>query len=63
MKFGESWRDRALKSDFAKEFVARGFGSEAELQDISTAWEHWSTVEDCFVVIPSGEIIYKAPAQ
>lgn len=60
-KFGESWEGRALHSDFAKEFLARGFGSQEDLQQISKTWKEWATEEDNFIVIPNGEILYKVP--
>lgn len=61
MKFGESWEGRALHSDFAKEFLARGFGTKADLDDLSATWKRWSTEEDNFIVIPNGEILFKVP--
>lgn len=60
-KFGESWTGRALHSDFAKEFVSRGFGSQQDLEELSATWKQWATEEDNFIVIPNGEILYKVP--
>lgn len=60
--FGESWTDRALKSDFAKEFVRHGLGSQQDLDRISNTWKHWATEEGNFIVIPNGEILYKVSA-
>lgn len=60
-KFAESWQGRALHSDFAKEFLARGFGSHTDLEEISATWKKWASDEDNFIVIPNGEILYKVP--
>lgn len=59
--FGESWTGRALHSDFAKQFLTHGFGTQADLEEISAAWKDWATKEDIFIVIPNGEILYKVP--
>lgn len=61
MKFGESWEGRALHSNFATEFLARGFGTQSDLDAISATWKKWSTEEDNFIAIPNGEILYKVP--
>lgn len=60
-KFGESWEGRALHSNFAKEFLAHGFGTQADLDDTSATWKKWATEEDNFIHIPNGEILYKVP--
>lgn len=60
--FGGNWTDRALKSDFAKEFLRHGLGSEEDLNRISATWTQWASEEDNFIVIPNGEILYKVPA-
>lgn len=60
-KFGESWEGRALHSSFAKEFLAHGIGSQAELDETSATWKKWATEEDNFIHIPNGEILYKVP--
>lgn len=60
--FGESWTDRALKSDFAKEFLKHQVGSQQDLDRISDTWKQWATEKDNFIVIPNGEILYKVPA-
>lgn len=60
--WGESWTDRALKSDFAKEFLKHGVGSQQDLDRISATWKQWATEEDNFIVIPNGEILYRVPA-
>ncbi|KAK2609404.1 hypothetical protein N8I77_002901 [Diaporthe amygdali] len=60
--FGESWTDRALKSDFAKEFLRHGLGSQEDLDRISATWKRWASEEDNFIVIPNGEILYRVPA-
>lgn len=61
-KFGQSWTGRALHSDFAKEFVARGIGSRQDLEDMSATWQTWAGEADNFIVIPNGEILYRVPA-
>lgn len=60
-KFGEGWEGRALHSNFAKEFLAHGFGTQADLDDTSATWKKWATEEDNFIHIPNGEILYKVP--
>lgn len=52
---------RALHSNFAQEFLARGFGSQNDLDDISATWKQWATEKDNFFAIPNGEILYKVP--
>lgn len=60
-KFGESWVDRALHSNFATELLSHGLGTQADLDDISSTWKKWATEEDNFIIIPNGEILYKIP--
>ncbi|KAG6363958.1 hypothetical protein INS49_009061 [Diaporthe citri] len=60
--FGGNWTDRALKSDFAKEFLRHGLGSQQDLERISATWTQWASEEDNFIVIPNGEILYNVPA-
>lgn len=59
--FGESWADRALKSDFAGEFLKHGLGSQHDLDWISATWKQWAAEEGNLIVIPNGEILYKLP--
>lgn len=51
-----------MKSDFAKEFLKHGVGSQEDLERISVTWSQWASEEDNFIVIPNGEILYKVPA-
>lgn len=39
--WGDSWRQRTLQSDFAKQAVAFGFATHEVLNDISRAWHTW----------------------
>ncbi|CAJ2500590.1 Uu.00g034430.m01.CDS01 [Anthostomella pinea] len=59
--WGESWTDRALKSDFARNVLEHSVGTQQDLENISRAWKQWATEEGAFIAIPSGELLYTVP--
>lgn len=54
--WGGLWRDRALLSAFADDALALG-SSRADLEQISRAWETWSTTREGWMGMPHGEIL------
>jgi len=58
--WAKSWHDRATKSFFATQALARGHATEADLQRIGDGWLAWATEEDGWLTIPSGEILCRA---
>lgn len=55
--FGASWVDRTVHSSYATGAKQHGFASDQDLREISEAWKEWSSTDDCFIVIPNGEIL------
>ncbi|MFG3338975.1 class I SAM-dependent methyltransferase [Glycomyces sp. NPDC048151] len=58
--WGGLWADRALHSDFAKQAVAGGHGTQDELQAISQSWKSWGENPEGWLMIPHGEVLARA---
>ena len=56
-QFAQSWEGRILQPGFLQTAVREGFATEEEIKSISDGWRRWSTEEDAFFAIPSGEIL------
>jgi hypothetical protein len=54
------WADRILHSGVARELLARGLATAAQLEEIATAWRAWAAAPDGWLAIPHGEIICRA---
>ncbi|HYN94801.1 MAG TPA: class I SAM-dependent methyltransferase [Pilimelia sp.] len=55
--WGGMWADRILRSDMARQALAAGLATEADLHRISAGWREWTAAEDGWFAIPHGEII------
>ncbi|MGH9129897.1 MAG: methyltransferase domain-containing protein [Acidimicrobiales bacterium] len=55
--WGDMWADRATKSTFADQALARGLASTDDLERISAAWRAWSVAPDGLFVIPNVEVL------
>jgi hypothetical protein len=54
------WADRILTSDLARQLLAAGWATEADLNRISEAWRGWSRSADAWIAILHGEILARA---
>lgn len=55
--WGQTWRDRSIKSSFAEQAIEYGLTTTEELQAISAAWLKWGTHKAAWYLIPHGEIL------
>jgi len=55
--WGGMWAERVLHSDLARQSVEIGAASQAELEEISSAWREWAANPDGWLAILHGEII------
>ena len=55
------WGVRVIDSDFARHAVDHGLSTNAELQEISDAFRHWSNQPDGFWAYLCGEVIAACP--
>jgi len=55
--WGGLWADRVVGSDLARQAVARGAASEAELEGIAAGWREWAEEEDGWFSVLHGEIL------
>lgn len=58
--WGGMWADRVLHSDLARQLVASGLATAAQLDEISAAWREWAAAPDGWLSMPHGEIICRA---
>ncbi|QUR68919.1 methyltransferase domain-containing protein [Mycobacterium spongiae] len=58
--WGETWADRVLRSNLARQTVDAGEATMAQLQEISAAWRSWVADADGWMAIPHGEILCRA---
>jgi len=58
--WGQLWADRVIHSDFARQALAYGFTTEAELHEIASAFREWSEDEDGIFIIVNGEVLARA---
>lgn len=55
--WGNSWADRVLHSDFARQAVEYGLADETELRGMSEAFRDWTKQPDGVFVVQHGEIV------
>jgi SAM-dependent methyltransferase len=58
--WGDMWADRVTASDFARQAVASGEATVADLRRMSAAWRAWAAADDGWLAILHGEIIARA---
>ncbi|MFT0763399.1 methyltransferase domain-containing protein [Actinomyces sp. F1_1611] len=55
--WGQTWRQRAIESDYAKFALELGLANREELAEISRGWDAWSHHPDAWFQLPHGEVI------
>ena len=55
--WGNSWHDRATKSQFAVQALENGLATQADLERIADGWLEWAAAEDGWLAIINGEIL------
>jgi ubiquinone/menaquinone biosynthesis C-methylase UbiE len=55
--WGGMWADRIRDSAIARTALANGFATQAQLDELSKAWQAWADAPDGFLSILHGEII------
>ncbi|NRQ33538.1 class I SAM-dependent methyltransferase [Nonomuraea sp. NN258] len=55
--WGGMWADRILHSAMARQALATGAATEADLRRISDGWLEWAAAEDGWFTVPHGEIL------
>jgi SAM-dependent methyltransferase len=58
--WGGMWADRVVASDFARQAVATGEATEADLGELSRVWREWAAAPDGWLAILHGELILRA---
>jgi SAM-dependent methyltransferase len=58
--WGGMWADRIVDSDIARQAVAAGAATEAELRELSQGWRDWAADPDGWISILHGEVIGRA---
>ncbi len=57
MWWGELWADRVLESALGTQAIEYGIATQAELEDISTAWRTWIGAPGAFFAVPNVELL------
>ena len=60
-KWGTAWAERTMESDFARQAVAYGIATEAELQAVSAAWREWAEDDSALFSYVNGELLVTVP--
>ncbi|MFU8946975.1 class I SAM-dependent methyltransferase [Mycetocola zhadangensis] len=55
--WGSAWAERAVGSSFAEQSIETGAATQAELQEISSAWAEWVADDRGWYGMPHGEIL------
>lgn len=55
--WADLWADRVLQSSYRSVATGEGLATDADLQEISTAWKSWAEQPDGFFMCPSVEIV------
>jgi SAM-dependent methyltransferase len=58
--WGGMWADRILHSTVARDLLASGHATPAQLEEISAAWRSWAAAPDGWLSMPHGEILCRA---
>jgi SAM-dependent methyltransferase len=58
--WGGMWADRIVQSDLARQLLAEGLATAAELERISVAWREWAGAPDGWFAVLHGEILCRA---
>ena len=60
--WGSTWAERVRTTALAEQAVEYGLSTEAELDDLGAAFEHWAATPDSLFVVPHVEVIARPPA-
>ena len=55
--WGGMWADRILDSDLARQLVASGAATDADLRRIADGWRTWAAAEDGWLSVLHGELL------
>lgn len=55
--WGGQWSERILHSNLASRAIEQDIASQAELEDISTAWKNWTTQPGAFFTFTQVEVV------
>jgi ubiquinone/menaquinone biosynthesis C-methylase UbiE len=58
--WGQTWAERILESDLARQLLASGAVTTEDLHRISEGWRTWADDEDAWFVVLHGEIVCRA---
>jgi SAM-dependent methyltransferase len=58
--WAQMWAGRITESDLARQLVAGGAATPADLDRIADGWLAWADAEDGWIAIPHGEILCRA---
>ena len=59
--WGGMWADRIVQSDLARQVVAAGLATEADLRRLAAGWHEWAAAEDGWFTVLHGELICRLP--
>lgn len=55
--WADLWATRTVQSDLARQAVAYGIATDAELADIAEGWQAWGRTDDAVFVVLHGELL------
>ncbi|WP_040166131.1 class I SAM-dependent methyltransferase [Microbacterium gorillae] len=56
-RWGATWAERAVDSDFARQCPEYGLATTADLQRIADGWTRWGASSDGWFQLPHGEVL------
>jgi SAM-dependent methyltransferase len=58
--WGQSWAERATRSQFAAHAIESGHSNPPELARIAAAWREWAADDDGWLLMPHAEVLARA---
>jgi SAM-dependent methyltransferase len=58
--WGGMWADRMVRSDLARQLLASGMATEADLRRIARGWRTWAAADDGWFSVLHGEVLCQA---
>jgi hypothetical protein len=55
--WSQTWAERVVSSDFARQAVEGGFADSAELAELSAGWRWWGDQPDAWFAVLHGELL------
>ncbi len=59
--WGGMWADRIVQSDLARQVVAAGLATDADLRRLADGWREWAAADDGWFTVLHGELICRLP--